>query len=186
MITKTTRRTGPPIPVARQRGATSLFITLVLLLVVMLLGVTAAMLSGTQFRLAGNLQFENEAFNLAEGATAAAESWLSDGTNAQNAGFTTYATAETPHLYPIGGLTANPLTMSWSNSNSLAVGGDSSRRYLIQRIGADNALLGSTVATGGRSLSACQRADLFRVTARGASAKGTIRIIQTTYTIPSC
>ena len=61
-------------------------------MVVMLLAVTAAVLSNTQFRLAGNLQFENIAFNLAEGAIAAAENWLSTGTNAKNGGFTTYST----------------------------------------------------------------------------------------------
>ena len=52
----------------RQRGASSLFLTVILVMVVMLLAVTASVLSNTQFRLAGNLQFENVAFNLAEGA----------------------------------------------------------------------------------------------------------------------
>ena len=80
----------------RQRGASSLFITVILVLVLMLLAVTAAVLSSTQFKLAGNLQYENIAFNLAEGALASAENWLStkDGngtyTNARNANFTTY------------------------------------------------------------------------------------------------
>ncbi len=63
----------------RQRGASSLFITVILVLVVMLLAVTAAVLSSTQFKLAGNLQYENIAFNLAEGALASAENWLSTG-----------------------------------------------------------------------------------------------------------
>jgi len=55
---------------SRQRGASSLFLTVILVMVVMMLAVTAAVLSNTQFRLAGNLQFENIAFNLAEGAVA--------------------------------------------------------------------------------------------------------------------
>ena len=91
----------------RQRGASSLFITVILVLVVMLLAVTAAVLSSTQFKLAGNLQYENVAFNLAEGALVSAESWLSgndaDGKpNAKNANFTTYAAGS--HFYPIGAL----------------------------------------------------------------------------------
>ena len=79
-----------------QRGATSLFVTLVVLLVVMLLGVTAALLSGTQFKLAANLQGENTAFNNAESAIAVAQTWLKTGTNSANAGFTTYNSATTP------------------------------------------------------------------------------------------
>ena len=60
----------------------------------MMLGITAMILSTTQFNLAGNLQLENIAFNLAEGSSATAESWISDaaGANPLNAGFTTYST----------------------------------------------------------------------------------------------
>jgi Tfp pilus assembly protein PilX len=175
----------------RQQGVASLFITAVLLLVVMMLGVTAMMLSGTQYRLAGNLQFENEAFNLAESAAAAAEQWLTTKTPSENwrdAGFTTRATA-TPQLWPIGTLTSDPLTMSASDFNAASVAvasGDDSRRYLIQKLGKDNILLGTGANTGGRRLTGCQKADIFRVTARGTSAKGTTRFVQTTYTIPSC
>src|SRR4051794_6705091 len=103
-----------------QRGVTSLFVTLVVLLVVMLLGVTAALLSGTQFRLAGNLQSENTAFNNAESAIAVAQTWLKTGTNSANAGFTTYSSATTPWLYP-SAQPVDPMTMTWSDSNSLAV-----------------------------------------------------------------
>jgi Tfp pilus assembly protein PilX len=73
----------------KQRGASSLFLTVILVMVVMLLAVTASVLSSTQFRLAGNLQFENIAFNLSETAVASAENWLSTGANAKNDGFTT-------------------------------------------------------------------------------------------------
>jgi Tfp pilus assembly protein PilX len=45
----------------------------------MLLGVTAALLSGTQFKLAANLQGENTAFNNAESAIAVAQTWLKTG-----------------------------------------------------------------------------------------------------------
>jgi Tfp pilus assembly protein PilX len=175
-----------------QRGVASLFITAVLLLVVMMLGVTAMMLSGTQYRLAGNLQFENEAFNLAESAAAAAEQWLTTKTPAENwrdAGFTSRNATATPQLWPIGALTSDPVTMSASDFNAASVAvasGDDSRRYLVQKLGKDNILLGTGANTGGRRLTGCQKADIFRVTARGTSAKGTTRFVQTTYTIPSC
>ena len=180
--------------IGRQRGASSLFITVILVLVVMLLAVTAAVLSSTQFRLAGNLQYENVAFNLAEGALASAESWLStpDGggsyANAKSAAFTTYST-DVPHLYPIGYLATNnidPLTMTWSNSNSFAVGGDDTQRYVIEKYGADNQPLGTGLDSGGRPLTGCQKVDVFRITTRGTSVRGTAKLVQTTYSVPSC
>jgi Tfp pilus assembly protein PilX len=174
---------------ARQRGASSLFLTVILVMVVMLLTVTASVLSTTQFRLAGNLQFENIAFNLAETAVASAENWLSTGTNGKNGGFTTRAADTAPAFYPIGYLAANsidPLTMTWSTTNSLMVDGDENKRYIIEKYGADNQPLGTGLDSGGRPLTGCQKVDVFLVTARGVSARGTSKSIQTTYSVPSC
>jgi Tfp pilus assembly protein PilX len=185
---------GKVLKIRRQRGASSLFITVILVLVVMLLAVTAAVLSNTQFKLAGNLQYENIAFNLAEEALASAESWLSTRdsaaayANATSDAFKTRSN-DVPHLYPIGYLATNnidPLTMTWSNSNSLAVNGDDTKRYLIEKYGADNVPLGVGVDSGGRVNTGCQKVDVFRITTRGASAKGTMKLVQTTYSLPSC
>ena len=180
--------------ISRQRGAAQLFVTVVLLVVVMMLGITAIILSTTQFNLAGNLQMENIAFNLAEGSVATAESWLSDPaatpSNSADPGFTTYSTG-TPYLYPIGYLASlspprDPLTMAWSDSNSRAVNGDDTRRYLIEQIGANNQVFNAELNGGGRPLSGCQRADLFRITARGTSAKGTTKLVQSAFMVPHC
>ena len=177
----------------RQRGAAQLFVTVVLLMVVMMLGITAIILSTTQFNLAGNLQLENIAFNLAEGGAATAESWLHDSGNSTDAGFTTYMTGTPPltYVYPIGylaGLTppVDPLTMTWGDSNSQAVSGDDTRRYLIEKIGAKNQVFSAELNPGGRPLSGCQNADLFRITARGTSAKGTTKLVQSTFMVPRC
>lgn len=169
----------------RQRGASSLFLTVVLVMVVMLLAVTAAVLSNTQFRLAGNLQFENIAFNLAEGAIATAENWLSTGTNAKNDAFTTRTTAA-PALYPIGSLTSDPLTMTWADANSAKVDAAGDQRYLIEKYGADNQPLGTGLDTGGRPLTGCQKVDVFLISAQGKSARGTSKSVQTIYSVPSC
>ena len=56
-----------------QRGA-SLAVALVVITVLMLSGVAAFYSSGTQFRLAGNLQYQNAALNQTETAVAATES----------------------------------------------------------------------------------------------------------------
>jgi len=179
------RKFGPQ----NERGASSLFLTVILVMVVMLLAVTASVLSTTQFRLAGNLQFENIAFNLAETAVANAESWLGTGTNAKSGGFTTRAADTAPAIYPIGYLATNsidPLTMTWANTNSLVVDSDENKRYLIEKYGADNQPLGTGLDSGGRALTGCQKVDVFLITARGLSARGTTKSIQTTYSVPSC
>jgi Tfp pilus assembly protein PilX len=172
----------------RQRGASALFVTVVLVLVIMLLAITAAVLSNTQFKLAGNLQFENVAFNLAEGALAQAESWLATKPHGKSAGFTTFST-DTPHLYPIGSLASkylDPLTMAWTDANSLKVDADGNQRYLIEKYGADNQPLGTGIETGGRPLVGCQKVDVFRISARGTTVRGTTKVVQTTYSVPSC
>jgi Tfp pilus assembly protein PilX len=176
------------IDISRQRGVSSLFITVILVLVVMLLAVTASVLSNTQFKLAGNIQFENVAVNLGEGAVAKAESWLKTGTNGKNAAFTTYSSG-TPYLYPIGYMAANsldPLTMAWGSTNSFAVDGNDNQRYVIEKYGADNQPLGTAFDDHGLPLTGCQKVDVFRVSARGLSAKGTVKLLQTTYSVPSC
>ena len=176
------------INIRRQRGVSSLFITVILVLVVMLLAVTAAVLSNTQFKLAGNIQFENVAINRSEGGVATAENWLKTGTNGKNASFTTYS-SDTPYLYPIGYMATNsldPLTMTWSDSNSFAVGGADNQRYLIEKYGADNQPLGSGLDDHSLPLTGCQKVDVFRISSRGLSAKGTVKFLQTTYSVPSC
>jgi len=183
-----TRPIARPVNLRRQRGVSSLFLTVILVLVVMLLAVTASVLSNTQFRLAGNIQFENVAKNLGENALASAESWLRTGTNAKNAAFTTYASG-TPYLYPIGYTTTygiDPLTSAWADTNSLAVGGDDTQRYMIEKYGADNQPLGTDLDGHGRPLTGCQKVDVFRVSARGTSARGTTKVVQTVYSVPSC
>ena len=174
-----------PSPITRQRGASSMFITVILVLVVMLLAVTAAVLSNTQFKLAGNLQFENQAFNLGEGAVATAENWLATGTHATDQEFENYD-ATKPHLYPRYHLANNsldPMTMTWSDSNSLAVGGNDSQRYLIEKYGNCNTMPGESVTLGQTLSTTPQKVDVFRISARGASAKGTVKFHQTIYAV---
>ena len=184
---------------ARQRGAT-LVIALLILVLIMMIGITAISTSSTQFKLAGNLQFEDSAINNAETATTAAENWLSTGTNFSNAGFTTYAAGTTPQLLPIGrlaGLVApanSPLTMTWTNANSLCggsidiacTGGNSQQRYFIEQMSLNNQLLGSSRVVGGRASTTCNRGNTYLITARGQSARGATKFVQSYYSVTSC
>jgi type IV pilus assembly protein PilX len=177
-----------PIRLRNQRGA-SLAVALVVITVLMLSGVAAFYASGTQFRLAGNLQYQNAALNQAETAVAAGESWLATSTNFQSAGFTTYSSSVTPHLYPAGYLAANnidPLTMTWSDTNSVKVDTTGNQRYLIELLASNKRLMGSDLSIGGRTSTGCSQVNLYRLTARGASGRGSAKTVQSAYSVKSC
>ena len=186
------------VPV-RQRGAT-LVIALLILVLIMMIGITAISTSNTQYKLAGNLQFEDGAMNNAETSIAAAQQWLVAGTNYTSAGFTAFAAATTPQLKPIGYLASqaspdnNPLSMTWSDTNSCAVGssgspctgGNTAQRYFIELMSRNNRLQGSSQAVGGRTSSGCNQVNTYQITAKGLSARGATKFVQSFYALLSC
>ncbi len=171
----------------RQKGAT-LVIALLILVLIMMIGITAVSTSNTQYKLAGNLQFEDGAMNNAETAVATAENWLATGTNYSNAGFITYDGANAPHLYPIGStatvITA-PLTTSWSDSNSRSVG-SGSQRYQIQLMSTNNLLTGSSAVVGRQGAAVCNKVNTYLITGRGATSRGATKYVQSFYSVLSC
>lgn len=181
----------------RQSGS-ALIISMIIMIILMLLGVTAMTTSDTQFKLAGNLQFEDAALNNAETAIAAAEALLADGFSYQNTGLlTAYNSALTPQLYPIGvldGLAApanDPLTMSWSNSNSFAVldsdgNPNTNQRYIIETMSLNERLVGSSQCIGCRISSGCNQVNTYRLTGRGVSARGATKFVQSYFSVLSC
>jgi len=188
-------------PPARQRGAT-LVIAMLVLVLIMMIGITAISTSDTQYKLAGNLQFEDSALNNAETAVAAAEAWLSTGTNYRNAAFTAVAATAnpdpgsdpaTPQLLPMTSVAAirtarssNPLTVAWADTNSLAVAANPRQRYRIELMSLNNKLTGSSQVVGGRVSTACNQVNTYLITARGESARGATKLVQTYYSVLSC
>lgn len=178
-----------------ERGST-LVISLIILIILMLLGVTAMTTSDTQYKLAGNLQFEDTAMNSGETAISAAETWIAGSTGGvahiRDAGFTTYNNGVSPQLYPAGYLTGlaapgnDPLTMTWGNSNSADVSGDGSQRYIIELMSTDTRLVGSNQGVGGRASAGCNQVNTYRITARGTSARGATKFIQSYYSVLNC
>lgn len=163
-------------------------IALLILVLIMMIGITAVSTSNTQYKLAGNLQFEDGAMNNAETATSTAEKWIASGTNYSSAGFTAYDATATPHLYPIGSTAAiisSPLTTSWTNSNALSVGSDK-QLYVIQQLSTNNLLTGSSAAVGGHGMSVCNKVNTYLITGRGTSARGATKFIQSYYSVLSC
>lgn len=172
-----------------QRGAT-LVIALLILVLIMMIGITAVSTSNTQYKLAGNLQFEDGAMNNAETAVAAAENWLSTSTSAVppvphylDAGFLTAQT--TTGLLPIAASSA-PLTMSWSDSNSVSVAGSSAQRYIIQMMSSNNLLTGSSAAIGRQGAAVCNRVNTYLITGRGTSHRGAVKFVQSFYSVLAC
>ena len=199
---------------ARQKGAT-LVIALLILVLIMMIGITAISTSNTQFKLAGNLQFEDSAMNNTEAAITAAEQWLTPA-NIKNAGFTGAgpltspepgSNAATPELLPLTSVAAirtardtKPFSMTWGDANSRCIGstnypacnaggstdGSPNQRYYIELMSLNNRLLGSSAAVGGRTSSGCNQVNTYQITARGVSARGATRFVQSFYSVLSC
>ena len=176
-------------PPSRQKGAT-LIIALILLVLIMTLGIAAFNSSKVQFKLAGNLQFEEIAMNNAETAVAAAEGWLSAPNNFRNAGFSTYSST-TPHLHPIDHIknlaapANDPLTMAWDGTSDVQVG-STNQRYMIQLMSANNTLLGSGLAQGAATAKGCNKVNTYMITARGQATRGATKFIQSYFSVLSC
>lgn len=177
----------------RQTGST-LVISLVILIILMLLGVTSMTTSNTQYKLAGNLQFEDSAMNNAEAAASAAETVLANGAVALlDPGFTTaYVGANgpvTPGLYPASS-GIDPLSLDWTgnggNGNGYSVQTSGGQNYIIELMSTNNRLVGSSQVISDRSSSGCNQVNTYRITGRGTSARGATRFVQSYYSVLSC
>lgn len=158
-------------------------IALLILVLIMMIGITAVSTSTTQYKLAGNLQFEDGAMNNAETAVAVAENWLSTGSNFRNPGFTTYS-EDTAHLYPISA-TNNPLTITWSDTNSIIVGSNW-QRYQIQLLSTNNQLVGSNLVSGRQASGVCNKVNTYLITGRGQTHRGATKLVQSFYSVLAC
>lgn len=166
-----------------QRGST-LVISLIILIILMLLGVTAMNTSDTAFKLAGNLQFANNAMNDSEAVLSEEENAMKAGTiDYNNADFfaAPSVTASSSGLYPLGSA-IDPLNMAWDNSDS-ALAPSGTGRYIIQLMSTSSVMIGSSATIGGPLSYACNKVNTYRITARGASVRGATKHVQTYYSV---
>ncbi|MFA5825056.1 MAG: PilX N-terminal domain-containing pilus assembly protein [Gallionellaceae bacterium] len=158
----------------KQSGST-LIVSLIILILLMLLGVTAMSTSDTQFKLTGNLQFENLALNNAETAAGIAERWLES------------VAATTPSASAVGAL-PDPLTgMAWTDADSTpVVAGDDTQRYVIGYVTTNASPLAGVGLDcsdpGNEHNFDC--VNTYLVTARGKSGRGATKYVQTYYAVP--
>lgn len=175
-------------PLSSERGST-LITSLIILILLMLLGIASITTSDTQFKLAGNLQFEDAAMNNAEAAVSNAETWLATTTNFSNAEFKTRDAANWPAIYPINSLAAqpapanDPLTMSWNNNDSIQVTGNANQRYIIEQMSVNQSLIGSNQVKDDGSSVGCTKVNTYRITARGVSARGAVKFVQSFFSV---
>ena len=184
---KTTNAMRAKLAVTRQRGI-SLVTTLVMLVAVMVLGLSAILASKSDFILSGNLQFQSAALNQAEASAVVAEQWLADNTNSNylNEGFTTYAST-TAYLYPVGYLAANnidPMAMTWGDGNSILV--SDTQRYLIEMLAKNRTLIPTSLNIGGGGAGGFNKVNVYRIIAQGGSARGASKLVQSIYSRLSC
>jgi Tfp pilus assembly protein PilX len=161
----------------------SLIVTMIMLIVLMLMGVAGVAISNTQFRMAGNVQFQNIAQNNSESALAQAENWLAS--NVTNAGFTTKSV---PYLFSTeSGFAAPDPLGTWDNSNSALVAGSSDQRYRVDLLTSTQTLassgISSCLAYGGAG--ACPNVHVFRVTTQGTSVRGSVKLVESIFVIPT-
>jgi Tfp pilus assembly protein PilX len=170
----------------RQKGAT-LVVALLVLVLIMMIGIASVTTSGTQFTLAGNLQFEDNAMNHAESAVQAGEGWLRTNAlnTATNGGFTSSSAGY--YSLPVAGgqVLVDPLTVDWT-TNSSTVFVNANQRYFIQLVSLNSSLLGSGQGVGSRVNSVCNKVNTYLVAGRGVSARGANKIIQSYFSVLSC
>lgn len=163
-------------PLSSERGST-LVISLIILIVLMLIGVMAMNTSDTQYKLAGNLQFENVAMNNAETAANAAERWLE-----ANA-----ALAPNP---AVSAVNITPLAMAWTDSDSTPVndadGNPNDRqRYVIghvstTRVPSADASLECPDPKGEQNYNCVHT---YLITARGLGGRGAAKLVQVYFAV---
>ena len=169
-------------------GGFSLITVVVIVLMVTIVGMAALTASRSQLRSAGSTQFQLAALQEADRGIATGESWLRDGTNSRNAGFTTRNAQSTPALYPRDALAnSDPLTWAWSDQNSIALNNGASR-YLVEQVAANVMPLGESqrglIDPEGNT--DCKVVNVFRVTARGTGGAGASRTLQTIFSVDGC
>ena len=179
-------------PLSSERGST-LVISLIILIVLMLLGVMAMNTSDTQYKLAGNLQFEDVAMSNAEQAIDAAERWLESDTLMQQA----IAVANNADVAPstaVSAVSITPLTMTWTSSEtppnppSVAVTGpdgapNDRQRYVIGYVSRNRAAL-AQVGGCPDALRPFDCVHTYLITARGLGGRGATKFVQVYYSVP--
>lgn len=179
-------------PRSSERGST-LVISLIILIVLMLLGVMTMNTSDTQYKLAGNLQFEDVAMSNAEQAIGAAERWLENDAAIKRATAAANSTVIEPST-AVSAVSITPLAMTWTDSEpspnpqSTPVTGldgipNDRQRYVI-------GFVSTAKAPGAPAQLKCPNiaqnyncVNTYLITGRGLGGRGATKLIQVYYSL---
>lgn len=173
------RQSAARICVSQYQTGSSLVVSMIMLVVLMMMGVGAVVVSNTQYRMAGNFQFQNLAMASAESALSQAENWV-----ALNHADPNLIARVPGGLYPVG-TGPDAYTMNWDDTTSEKVDAAGTQRYVVEVLASDRVLPSNSITTCNvYGLSGpCPRVNVFRVSARGSSARGSTKIVQTVFTV---
>jgi type IV pilus assembly protein PilX len=160
----------------RQRG-TVLIVSLLLLLILTILATDAMRIATFDIALAGNVQAQSRALARAEEGLSEAEDFIA--TNFPSTPAFDWSTDADDGLYMPGEVTGSAVTfVDWSAADGAYQTGGSNSRYTVEYLGA--------FSTGGGSLtvgagSGSDQRFLYLITARGETAGGSVRYVQSVY-----
>lgn len=150
---------------SEQLGST-LIISLIILIILMLLGVTAMNTSSTQNKLAGNLQFMSTAMNNAETANNTAEATLT----------------ATPAIAASAVAATDPFAKP-NNANNYLIEFVSTNRLPLASL---SLVCSDTTNPDPLVYNCLQCVNTYLITSRGVGARGGAKIIQTYFAVPHC
>ena len=159
-------------PSTHQEKGAVLVISLIMLLLLTLIGVTATQVTGLEERMAGNMRDSNLAFQSAESALRAGENLLTQAT------LPSFTSAGTNGLYAQTGTPPGAYDTWGANTASYSAASDqvaANPQYVIQRLA--NIESGSSL-----DASSFGQSEIYRITARGVGGTDTaVAVVQSTY-----
>lgn len=159
---------------SKQQNGAVLAVSLVILLLVTIIGVTATQVTGLEEKMSANMRDRNMAFQAAEAALRAGETFLTQAT------LPAFTAAGTNGLYTQGSTSAPGPNANWNNFNTVAYNYDANLlatapRYFIQRL--PNVESGASLDAG-----TYDQNELYRVTAKGVGGTSSaVVVLQSVY-----
>lgn len=166
----TTLTGSTPASRPAQRGA-ALFVALIMLLVLTLIGVAIMRFTGTQIVASANMQLASESLAAAENSALAAERLIL-------ADYNGVPTFDFDAVAGDGFYNAGAVDVTSTDWSGIAHEVDGESVYVVEYLGPAPAPSGSMVVGTGAT---AEKRYLFRTTGRGASSKGSVRLVQTIF-----
>lgn len=159
--------------IPQQQYGLALIMSLVILLVLTLLGVTSMNTSNLQTLMTSNSQYQTSALNSAEEVMASAQDTV-------NAHIASGSTTKPTGYYYIGATAENEIDLSTFNWDGTNVGTVGSAKYIIEYTG-DTTINAASLAWRQSRGIAGDTVSVFRITARAPASRGAMRYVQTVF-----